>query len=36
MSGHKALQMVERYVHANGEHVSAAMDKLERRYKEAS
>jgi integrase len=34
ISGHKTLQMVERYAHANGEHIAAAMDKLEQRYKE--
>jgi hypothetical protein len=31
ISGHKTLQMVERYSHQNGEHIQAAMDKLERR-----
>jgi hypothetical protein len=31
VSGHKTLQMVERYSHQNGEHIEAAMDKLERR-----
>ena len=36
ISGQKTLQMVERYAHANGEHIAAAMDKLEQRYKEAS
>ena len=35
ISGHTTLQMVERYAHANGEHIAAAMDMLERRYKEA-
>lgn len=33
ISGHKTLQMVERYCHQNGEHIQAAMDKLEKRYK---
>lgn len=33
ISGHKTLQMVVRYSHQNGEHIRAAMDKLERRYK---
>ena len=32
ISGHKTLQMVERYSHQNGAHVQAAMDKLEQRY----
>ena len=32
ISGHKTLAMVERYSHQNGEHIQAAMDKLERRY----
>ncbi len=32
ISGHKTLAMVERYAHANGEHIRAAMDKLEKRY----
>lgn len=36
ISGHKTLVMVERYAHANGEHISAAMDKLEERLKSAS
>lgn len=35
ISGHKTLAMVERYSHANGEHIGAAMDLLEKRYKEA-
>lgn len=34
ISGHKTLAMVERYSHANGEHIAAAMDMLESRYKE--
>lgn len=33
ISGHKTLSMVERYSHQNGEHIQAAMDKLEERYK---
>lgn len=36
ISGHKTLQMVVRYSHQNGEHIRAAMDKLEERYKGAS
>lgn len=32
ISGHKTLQMVERYSHQNGQHIQAAMDKLEQRY----
>ena len=32
ISGHKTLIMVERYAHQNGEHIGAAMDKLEERY----
>jgi integrase len=32
ISGHKTLIMVERYAHQNGEHIKAAMDKLENRY----
>jgi len=35
ISGHKTLAMVERYAHANGEHIQAAMDKLEARYRRA-
>ena len=31
ISGHKTLIMVERYAHQNGEHIQAAMDKLEDR-----
>ena len=31
ISGHKTLVMVERYAHANGDHIQAAMDKLEDR-----
>ncbi len=33
ISGHRTLQMVERYSHQNGQHIQAAMDKLEQRYK---
>lgn len=33
ISGHKTLQMVVRYSHQNGEHLQAALDKLEERYK---
>ena len=33
ISGHKTLVMVERYAHANGEHIGAAMGKLEQRYR---
>lgn len=33
ISGHKTLQMVERYSHQNGAHIQAAMDKLEHRYR---
>ena len=36
ISGHKTLQMVVRYSHQNGEHIRAAMDKLEQRYKVGS
>jgi site-specific recombinase XerD len=32
ISGHKTLQMVERYAHQNGQHIQAAMDKLQSRY----
>jgi integrase len=32
ISGHKTLQMVERYSHQHGDHIQAAMDKLEQRY----
>jgi integrase len=34
ISGHKTLQMVERYSHQNGAHIQAAMDKLEQRYRQ--
>jgi integrase len=33
ISGHKTLAMVARYAHQNGEHIAAAMDKLEARYR---
>jgi integrase len=33
ISGHKTLRMVERYSHQNGDHIQAAMDKLEQRYR---
>jgi site-specific recombinase XerD len=33
ISGHKTLIMVERYCHQNGEHIQAAMDKLEKRIR---
>jgi site-specific recombinase XerD len=36
ISGHKTLAMVERYAHANGAHIQAAMDKLQARFKLAS
>ena len=32
ISGHKTLAMVERYAHANDEHIQAAMDRLQSRY----
>lgn len=35
ISGHKTLIMVERYSHQNGEHIRAAMNKLESRYASA-
>ena len=35
ISGHKSLSMVERYSHQNGEHIRAAMEKLENRYRRA-
>lgn len=31
VSGHKTLAMVARYAHQNGEHIQAAMDKLQNR-----
>ncbi len=33
ISGHKTLQMVERYSHQNGSHIQTAMDKLSQRYR---
>lgn len=36
ISGHKTLQMVQRYSHQNGQHIQAAMDKLQARYNLAS
>lgn len=36
ISGHKTLIMVERYAHANGEHIQAAMNKLEARYRNSA
>jgi len=36
ISGHKSLRMVGRYSHQNGEHIKAAMDQLEKRYKKGS
>jgi integrase len=35
ISGHKTLAMVERYFHASGAHIQAAMGKLEARLKVA-
>lgn len=32
ISGHKSIDMVVRYSHQNGEHISEAMDKLQNRY----
>lgn len=34
VSGHKTLSMVARYAHQNGEHIRAAMGKLEERYRQ--
>jgi len=31
ISGHKTLAMVARYSHQSGEHIAAAMDRLEER-----
>ena len=31
ISGHRTLRMVAQYAHANGDHIQAAMDKLQRR-----
>ncbi|MFM8445617.1 MAG: hypothetical protein ACKN9W_20040 [Methylococcus sp.] len=36
ISGHKTLSMVVRYTHANGDHIRAALDKLETRYRPRS
>jgi integrase len=36
ISGHKSLQMVQRYSHQNGEHIQSAMEKLENRYQAAT
>ena len=36
ISGHTTLIMVERYAHANGAHIQAAMDQLDRRYQKPS
>ncbi len=36
ISGHKTLEMVERYSHQNGKHINAAMDVLEDRYKQSN
>jgi integrase len=36
ISGHKTLQMVVRYSHQNGEHIQAAMNKLDQRYRSTS
>ncbi|MEO5347133.1 MAG: site-specific integrase [Magnetococcus sp. YQC-9] len=33
ISGHKTLAMVERYSHQNGEHIKAAMNRLDERYR---
>lgn len=33
ISGHRTLAMVERYAHANGDHIRSAMDKLDQRYR---
>jgi site-specific recombinase XerD len=33
ISGHMTLQMVVRYSHQNGEHIQAAIDKLDQRYR---
>ena len=35
-SRHKSRAMVERYGHANGLHIRATMDQLQRRYEEAA
>ena len=33
ISGHKTMAMVERYSHQSGAHITAAMDKLDERYR---
>ena len=33
ISGHKTLQMVERYAHQNNEHIQQALGKLDSRYR---
>jgi integrase len=33
ISGHKTVQMVLRYSHANGRHIQTAMDRLDARYR---
>jgi integrase len=33
ISGHKTMAMVERYAHQSGAHISAAMDRLDDRYR---
>ena len=33
ISGHKSLEMVERYSHQNATHIQSAMDRLDRRYR---
>ena len=33
ISGHRTLDMVAKYSHQNGQHIQAAMDKLEKQYK---
>jgi site-specific recombinase XerD len=35
ISGHKTMIMVERYAHQSGEHIAAAMDKLDNRLRKA-
>ncbi|MGH8532322.1 MAG: tyrosine-type recombinase/integrase [Gammaproteobacteria bacterium] len=35
ISGHKTLAMVARYSHQNSDHIRAALDKLDRRYRAA-
>ena len=34
ISDHKTLAMVEKYSHQNGDHIRAAMNKLESRYRQ--